>query len=153
MYEGVDCTTTGVPADDNVWDVQRAHCVFDGRGHATGWISMRGNQISRIAADEQIARPGLKDEFGNHSRIRTSNEQRARRLPGRQLLIKVSVSGKNGSLERKKALVERTYGAFQSVDGMTHAGRVSKCLTNPRDHPKLLAKLAFASFPVSFASA
>jgi two-component system sensor histidine kinase HydH len=152
VYEGVDCTTTGVSANDHVRDVQRAYGILDRRGHTAGWIAMRGNQISRIATDEQIARPRLENQFGNNSRIRTGDEQRTRRLPGGQLLIKTMVSWQNGSLKRKKALVERTYGAFQPLDGMTHAGRVSKCLANTSDRPKLLETMAFPVFRMRQAS-
>ena len=69
-------------AYNNVADFERFDGEFNGGGGGIGGArcGRRRDDVADVFDDEQIAGFALRDQFGEHARIRTGNEQRVRIL-------------------------------------------------------------------------
>jgi hypothetical protein len=69
----------GVPADDDVLDLEHAHRVLDRRGRAAGQPGR--HDVADVAHDEELARRCVGEEVRHHARVRAGDEQRLGPLP------------------------------------------------------------------------
>ena len=77
-------SAVGMSADDDQRHLQHQHCVLDTRRNATYKFAVMRHKISRVTLDEEIARPGLREQIGNNARIGAGDEHRDGLLPALQ---------------------------------------------------------------------
>src|SRR2546430_1558483 len=78
-------------ADDDVRDLERNHRIFDHGGDAAQHLSISWHDVADVAADEQIARIGVRNEGGIDAAVGTGNEEDLRILLVSELFKELAV--------------------------------------------------------------
>ena len=91
-YQGVHGTALGMPANDNIANIQNFYGILNGCSFAAKDGPVRRNYVSRIAEQKQVTGFGLGDKIWMDARISTRDEQgHWLLLLGSQLFVKFLV--------------------------------------------------------------
>src|SRR5688572_8579741 len=99
-----------MPADDDVFDAKSDDGEFDRRSFAAVGGAVRGNDVPRVANDEQISRLRLGDQVWVDAGIRTRDEQGFGILLGREAREEFALRAENVRLELMDAVNEFLHG-------------------------------------------
>lgn len=104
---GSDCrhrAAVGMAANHDVRHLQLGHCILYRGADAAGLGAERWHDVAGVANDEQITGFALRDELRHHPAVGAGDEQRLRRLAGRQRLEQFFVGWVDFLLKAQKTI-------------------------------------------------
>jgi hypothetical protein len=138
LGEGAHAAAMGMAEHDDVLDPQRADGEFERRGHAViravGRIGR--HQIGDVAHDEQLARPGVEDDFRRHPRVAAADDHDLGRLPALgQVAVAALLGRKPAGLERRIAVEQTLRQAHDNSSATADIASLTSRLSRLGAHP------------------
>ena len=85
--------------DNDVFDFENTHCVFDRRGFSAFDCFIRRDNVAGVSQNEKLTRFGLSEQVGIYAGIRAGDEQGQRMLTEHQTFKKALLGTENTALE------------------------------------------------------